>query len=52
MSSYYDDPDFAGEYRWRDEMAIDAALRERELDQNDRLPLHLEGVVDADRDPA
>lgn len=30
MSSYYDDPDFADEYRRRDEEALDDAIREHE----------------------
>ena len=30
MSSYYDDPDWADEYRLRDEEALDAEIRERE----------------------
>lgn len=29
--SYYDDSDFAAEYRRRDEDAIDAEIREREI---------------------
>lgn len=30
MSSYYDDPDFADEYRRRDEEALDQAIEEKE----------------------
>lgn len=36
MSSYYDDPDFADNYRSRDEEAIDAEIREREREAEQR----------------
>lgn len=36
MSSYYDDPDFADEYRWRDEMALLAEIEEREAEEEAR----------------
>lgn len=43
MTSYYDDPDFAAEYRRRDEDALDAALREREETRARTRPI---GVAD------